>query len=147
MINYKEIAPTDTYSLRQSILRPHQSLEEMVYEFDDHPKSLHMGAFIDQSLEGIISLYPQNRDLDLSNQEWRVRGMATSQNLRGQGAGKKLLNFAVTYAQRQGAVLVWCVARASAEGFYRKYNFTPTGSEFEVEGFGPHWIYVKTFAL
>ena len=42
--------------LRQALLRPHQRVEELVYPGDDHPETLHVGAFRHGHLVGVATI-------------------------------------------------------------------------------------------
>jgi ribosomal protein S18 acetylase RimI-like enzyme len=71
---------------------------------------------------------------------WRLRGMATLDEIRGTGAGNALARTALTHAVLAGAATVWCNARTSVAGFYRKHGFHVLGQEFELPGIGPHYF-------
>jgi predicted GNAT family N-acyltransferase len=66
--------------------------------------------------------------------------MATVDEIRGTGAGAALLRAALTHAVLGGAEVVWCNARTSVAGFYRKHGFRTLGEEFEMPGIGPHFF-------
>jgi ribosomal protein S18 acetylase RimI-like enzyme len=71
---------------------------------------------------------------------WRVRGMATDPQHRGQGAGAQILDRLVEHAIQQGATRVWCNARTPALGLYERAGFEPESEEFEIPGIGPHFV-------
>jgi GNAT superfamily N-acetyltransferase len=124
--------------LRHLLLRPHQRPEDLVYEGDDAPDALHLGAFEDGRLVGIASIArdppPGSRDPSA----WRIRGMATLPEVRGRGIGGALLEACLTHARSRGASLVWCNGRVPAVAFYRRHGFASVRGPFELPGTGPH---------
>lgn len=141
-ISIQTISATDTHELRQKILRPHQPIEEMVYPLDHFSDSFHAGAFVEDDLVGIVSLYPESQDGSTHNGDWRLRGMAVDKGLQGQGIGKDLVKIAMDHARSQSGRNVWCNARTSAMGFYLGLGFESVGEEFDIPGIGPHLIAV-----
>jgi GNAT superfamily N-acetyltransferase len=69
---------------------------------------------------------------------WRVRGMATAPEARGQGLGALVLAALIDHARGQDADLVWCAARPRAVALYERAGFVPAGEEYEVPDLGPH---------
>jgi predicted GNAT family N-acyltransferase len=137
----REIEASETAHLRQKVLRPHQTLEEMKYPNDLVDKAFHLGAFENDHLVGIVSAYPETKagQIDQAN-EWRIRGMATEPSVRGKGYGKLLVEKSIELIRDKGGKEVWCNARTPACGFYLKFGFQKVGEEFEIEGIGPHYI-------
>jgi ribosomal protein S18 acetylase RimI-like enzyme len=71
---------------------------------------------------------------------WQLRGMATTPERQGQGIGGRLVATALSELRRRGGAIVWCDARTSAVGFYRRHGFTAEGEEFLHEESGiPHY--------
>ena len=129
-----------TRPLRQRVLRPYQSLEELYYPGDEGPQTLHLGAFKAKKLVGIISVYheppPDSDDVG----SWRLRGVATAPEARGQGYGGQLLQSAIAYVAQQKGTFLWCHARTTALDYYRRYGFQPEGEMFESPGTGWHYF-------
>ena len=140
----REISPTDTLSLRHSLLRPHMTPETCVYPGDDAATTVHLGGFIDDTLCGIVTLYRE--DLPGDNPGgFRFRALAIVDALRGQGHGNALLKAVEQLAQDHGAAYLWANARDTALDFYRKAGYAVGDEEFIVEGVGPHRIVRKEF--
>lgn len=139
-ITYREILSDQTHLLRQKILRPHQSLEEMVYSGDEQEEGYHVAAFVKEAIVGIASLYPESQNGELNQGSWRIRGMAVESQYRGRGMGRELIRRCILRAQDQGASHVWCNARSKVIGFYKAIGFKVCGKEFEVKGIGPHFV-------
>ena len=126
--------------LRQAILRPGRPLEDAVFPHDTDPETVHFGAFVDEELVGVASVYhePQpGRDDPL---EWRLRGMAVTERMQRQGIGSALLRACVTHVREQGGRLLWFNARTAAVPFYRAHGFAVVGEEFEIPDVGPHFV-------
>jgi len=124
--------------LRQALLRPHQRVEELVYPGDDHPETLHVGAFRHGHLVGVATIVPRPMPGRRERRAWQVRGMAVEHGQRGYGLGGQMLEACVAHAAAHGGRLVWCNARAGSSGFYRRYGFEPDGGPFELPEIGPH---------
>jgi predicted GNAT family N-acyltransferase len=136
----KVISAEATRPLRQSVLRPHQTLNELHYAGDDAPNTLHLGAFKDDALVGIISVYQEATPSPNEGDAWRLRGVATAPEVRGQGYGGQLMQMAIAYVARQGGTLLWCFARTTALPYYERYGFAPQGDIFDTPGTGQHYF-------
>ena len=53
----REISAVEARPIRQRVLRPHQRAEELVYPGDDDASTFHLGAFVNDELVGILSMY------------------------------------------------------------------------------------------
>ncbi len=71
---------------------------------------------------------------------WRLRAMATREDLQGQGIGSLVLNTALDHVAAEGGDLVWCNARVHAIGFYERAGFVTWGDEWVVPIHGPHVV-------
>lgn len=129
----EQLAVEWTRPLRQAILRPNLSLEQLA----DHepPGAYAVGAFDEGRLVSVGFVAP-----DGTPGGWRIRGMATSPEVRGRGAGAAVLESLVAYAVGNGATRVWCNARTPAKRFYERGGFVAVSEEFEIEGIGPHYV-------
>ena len=137
-VSTEEIRP-----LRHRILRPSQTYDDTLYPGDELPDTVHLGAFDGERLVGIASLYRESRP-DGPPGGWRVRGMATEPDVRGQGFGAALLGAAVEHAAASGGGEVWCNARLVAVDFYRRAGFDVVRGEFDIPGIGSHVVMAWT---
>lgn len=116
------------------MLRPHQTLEELVVAGED--EGAWFAAMLDGEVVGTAGVIaepaPDGRP------GWRVRAMAVRGDLRSRGIGVALLRACLAAAHGQGARLVWCAARAPAVEFYRRHGFVMAGEPYEEPGIGPH---------
>jgi GNAT superfamily N-acetyltransferase len=129
----REIPIADTRHLRQAVLRPHQTLEQLAtHEPDD---VLALGAFDGDALMAVGFVGRDNEP-----NAWRVRGMATRAEARGRGAGSAILAALVQHAVDHGATRVWCNARLRARTLYERAGFRVISEQFEVPEIGPHYV-------
>lgn len=129
--------------IRHQLLRPHQQPWEIVFDGDDEADTLHIGAFRDEVLVGVASAMREPPPGDQDPHAWRLRGMATVPEVRGQGYGGALLERCLRHAVDRGGDLAWCTARVPAVGFYRRYAFESVGEVFEVPAVGPHVVMAR----
>jgi predicted GNAT family N-acyltransferase len=64
----------------------------------------------------------------------KIGRMAVLQNRRGAGIGRRVLEFLMDAARRQGYRKAALDARLHAEGFYHKCGYIPKGEPFEEAG-------------
>ena len=132
----REVDPAQTRRLRQRVLRPHESLEELA---SHEPPGVHaVGAFAGDELVAVGFVCP-----DGGAGAWRVRGMATAPEHRGRGAGAAILAQLVAHARAEGATRVWCNARTPALSLYERAGFEPESEEFDIPGIGPHFVMAR----
>ncbi len=127
-----------TRPLRQRILRPHQSLEELVVPGEDGLEAAWFAAMLGDEVVGTAGIFPEpSPDLDTAP-AWRLRAMATDEGVRGMGVGEMLLDACLNHAEAHGAKLVWCSARTPVRAFYEDRGFEAVSGAYEPEGLGPH---------
>ena len=136
----RQASAEEVRPLRHSVLRPGQTFEETAYPGDDLPDTVHLGAFDGDRLVGIASLYKEDRE----GPGWRLRGMATETGVRGAGFGAALLTACIDHVAAAGGSELWCNARMSAVGFYRRAGFEVVSEEFDVPGIGAHVVMART---
>ncbi|HGH7181266.1 TPA: GNAT family N-acetyltransferase [Bacillus luti] len=143
MITVKNIKGSETYVLRQKILRPNQTLADCKYSSDYETDTFHLGAFINDELISIASfskeIYP---DL-LAGVHYRLRGMATLPNFRNKRAGSSLIHEAETILQERSANILWCNGRITVADYYKRLGFHGHGEIFEIEPIGLHKVLYK----
>jgi GNAT superfamily N-acetyltransferase len=132
----RAVDPAQTRPLRQRVLRPHESLEELASH--EPPGVQAVGAFAGDELVAVGFVCP-----DGEPGAWRVRGMATAPEHRGRGAGAAILAQLVEHARAQGATRVWCNARTPALGLYARAGFERESDEFDIPGIGPHFVMAR----
>jgi phosphoribosylformimino-5-aminoimidazole carboxamide ribotide isomerase len=125
MIHIEQITPELTWRLRRDVLYPNQKIFEM--EMDEDRDGIHFGAFKDNKLTGVVSLFQKETD-------FQFRKLAVESSMQKMGVGNNLLQYITTYAKENGGNRIWCNARTSAIGFYLKYDFVQTGSLYSKNG-------------
>jgi GNAT superfamily N-acetyltransferase len=138
-LTVREIPVADTRPLRQQILRPHQTLEELAGH--EPAEATAVGAFLHGQLVSVGFVAPEG-----GAGSWRIRGMATVPEARGRGAGTAVLDALVTHARERGATRVWCNARTPARSLYERAGFVVASDEFEVPQIGPHFVMERNIA-
>jgi len=135
----------EVLGLRQSVLRPHQRVEEVVFEGDEGPKAAHFcaedGHHAIVSVASVLSEAPPWQPG--AGPAWRLRAMATLPQWRGQGVGSAVLAAAMAYVRAAGGGLFWCNARLAAVGFYQRAGMATIGEPWELPLVGPHiamWV-------
>ena len=125
-INIEQIQPELTWRLRQEVLYPESPLYEM--EMEEDIDGYHFGAFRDNDLVGVVSLFQNGTD-------FQFRKFAVVAQAQGTGVGTSLLNDIMDFAIAEGAQRIWCNARVPAIGFYLQFGFERSGKPFSKNGF------------
>ena len=126
MLQIEQIRPELTWRLRQKVLYPTEMLYKM--EMEEDIQGFHFGAFEDDALVGVVSLFQEGKD-------FQFRKFAVDINIQHKGVGSALLTHMEAFAVAEGAERIWCNARVSAIGFYAKFGYSPTGTLFSKNGF------------
>ena len=126
MLYIEQIRPELTWRIRQKVLYPAQKLYEMEMEEDN--QGYHFGAFMDNQLVGVVSLF-------VNGDDFQFRKFAVDEDVQGKGVGKTMLQHLIDFALNENAKRLWCNARVTAIGFYLKHSFTHTGQLFSKNGF------------
>jgi predicted GNAT family N-acyltransferase len=143
MLEVSKIEPEMTYSLRHSVLRPHQTVEDCKYDTDHQDYAFHVGAFYQGKLISIASFCVEmNPDFSIKRQ-YRLRGMATLEEFRKLGAGKAIVTFAENLIKEQGFECLWCKGRTNVQEYYNKLGFIAHGEVFDYPPIGPHIVMYK----
>lgn len=139
-IEIRRVAPRETAPLRQRLLRPHQSVEELAQPVEgDEGGAIHFAAVDHGQIVGTASVRPEAPPWAPDHRpSWRLRGMATEERWRGQGVGTALLDTVADHIRREGGGLLWCTARTPAVGFYRRAGLVTRGEAWVDPMIGPH---------
>ncbi len=124
-MHIEQITPELTHRLRRDVLYPGQKLFEM--ELSEDRDAMHFGAFTDNKLAGVISLFQTGED-------FQFRKLAVDPSMQQKGIGSGLLNYVIAHAAANDGKRIWCNARSSATGFYLKNGFKQTGEAFSRNG-------------
>jgi GNAT superfamily N-acetyltransferase len=125
--------------LRQRVLRPHQTLEELRSPDDDDPETGHYAALVDGNVIATASVRREPPPWEKGDgSAWRLRGMATDEQWRNAGVGARVLEAVVEHVRSHGGGLLWCNARLPALSFYRRAGFRTRGERWVDPEIGPH---------
>jgi GNAT superfamily N-acetyltransferase len=144
----ERVPPWTTWPLRQEVLRPNRAVRDCVYPGEDDPRAAHVAALRrGQAPEadllvlavGVVMPEPPSWD-PAADDGWRIRGMATGSEVRGQGLGRFVLDQLIEHVAAEGGGLLWCNARTPALTFYERAGFLPRGEVFDIPEIGPHRV-------
>lgn len=128
----RPIAVERTRPLRQAVLRPHMTIEQMIES--EPARAVAFGAF--EGEDRLLAVGLVGREGDPGH--WRIRGMATEPGVRGRGAGSAVLGALLQHAREHGAVGVWASVRVPARTLYERVGFVVDSEIYEVQPIGPH---------
>lgn len=149
MVTVRAVPAAVTRPLRQQVLRPHQTLDELREPDDDTTDSASFAAVDDASGDivgtGVVSRRPVpggaiDGDIDRGGTAWQVRAMAVAPGQRGRGVGRAVLDALLAHVDAAGGGTVWCQARVPAVAFYERAGFAVVGEPFELPDIGPHVV-------
>jgi len=143
LLDVKKIEPEMTYMLRQSVLRPQQSLEDSKYPTDLDDGTFHIGAFYREALISVASFIIDTNPDFPDKRQYRLRQMATHGAFRKMGAGRAVVHYAEGIIREQKVDLLWCKARTNVQRYYHKLGFRPYGEVFDYPPIGLHIMMIK----
>ena len=136
----RRVAVEVTLPLRQRVLRPHETLEQLRLPGDDAAETGHFAALDGGGeVRGTASVRREAPPwAPAAAGAWRLRGMATAEGYRGRGIGGAVLAAVIGHVADHGGGLLWCNARLPAVEFYRRAGFETRGEAWEEPEIGPH---------
>jgi GNAT superfamily N-acetyltransferase len=154
-----ELVPAwTTWPLRQEVLRPGRPVRDCIYPGEDDRRCAHVAAVqrapaertgprragpagAEFTVVAVGVVLPDAPDWEPDGDDgWRLRGMATRPDVRGQGLGGRVLDRLIDHVVDQGGGLLWCNARTPALHLYQRAGFSPRGDVFELPEIGPHQV-------
>ena len=121
----RTISWEQTIPLRHCVLWPNEPPEFCQVEGD--PEGLHFGAFIDDVLVCVASVF-------LNQNKARLRKFATDVRYQNQGIGSKVLLHIIESLKESNAEYFWCDARETALGFYMRFDMYKSSERFYKSG-------------
>jgi predicted GNAT family N-acyltransferase len=91
---------------------------------DVDSRSVHIGAFIDEKLVGVLLL------TELNSSEVKMRQVAVNEVVRLKKVGSKMVNFSEEYSRRNRYETIVLNARKTAVEFYLKLGYSIVSDEF-----------------
>ncbi|MDP4587834.1 MAG: GNAT family N-acetyltransferase [Flavobacteriales bacterium] len=139
MMIVKQIRSEETRAVLHRVLWPHIEQEkDCVIDIDEREDAIHLGAYLDQKLVAVCSLFEMHSSKIEDKKQYRLRAMASLPEVRGSGAGKMIVQEALRLVESKGMDVLWCDARKVALGFYEKLGFERIDEWYEVPKIGPH---------
>lgn len=143
MIKIKNIPSSETYAIRQAVLRPGQDIASCVFEGDDLPATIHFGLYYDDEIYAVISVY-ENKNVKFTEKlQFQIRGMAVIQNAQKKGFGRLLMLEVEKVIKTSKADILWFNAREAAVGFYVKLGYLIIDEPFIIGNIGTHYVMYK----
>lgn len=140
----RELDISDIKVLRHEVLWPHKNSHlECVIEPDSIETTFHMGAIENNKTVGTSTFLVEKNDQFKSDNQYRLRAMATCPSVRGKQVGRRLIELSIEKLKQMKVDLLWCDARIEATGFYEKLGFQMKGQIYEVPNIGPHKLMFK----
>lgn len=143
------LSHTDTYPIRNAILRPGQPITSCKFTYDDLESTLHLGYCINNQIVGVCSYY-QNYDASINQLTphttdscYQLRGMAVLKQHQGKGIGQQLLNHGEQLLINKAATSIWFNARETALTFYTQLNYQIVSNPFNIINIGTHYKMYK----
>jgi GNAT superfamily N-acetyltransferase len=128
------------------VLRPTRTDVELALPDDDGPSTGTYaaldgsGTVVSSARVALSPLPPVLDPAPVAGTSWRLRGMATRAELRGQGIGSAVLERAIAHVAEHGGGLLWCNARIPALSLYLRAGFREAGDPWEDPEIGPHVV-------
>lgn len=105
--------------MRQAVMYPEESLDFVKLEEDE--AGLHWGVYINGELVSVVSVFEERGHV-------QFRKFATRVHQQGKGYGTALLQYVMDWAKHHGKRSIWCNARLTATGIYKKFGMQATGN-------------------
>lgn len=143
-VQIKEILAEQTYALRHPLLRQGQPYESCRLDQDNHPQTLHLGAYVSHRLVGILSAMP-NRCPEFINQNAiQLRGIAVDPEFQRNKIASQLIQSILLRIQANKSVhCVWLNSRVKANALYLSNGFEVLGTPFEIIPIGMHQRFIQ----
>jgi len=143
-VKIKKIKANQTYDLRHVLLRKGQPRNACRLELDEDSKSLHLGAYENDQLIGVLSAMPTSHPEYKNYRGTQFRAIAIHPNAQRKGIASQLIKKAFVLLDKQYKPHhIWLNARIAANALYVTNGFTPTGTTFDITPIGMHQRFLK----
>ena len=139
----KKISAEKTHAIRHPMLRQGRPIEDCVFDGDKDPKTIHLGAFIENKLVGVLSAYQKSTSAFEVKESYQIRGVAVLTTAHRKGIGRALMANIEHRLKQRKIDLIWLNARITAVDFYTTLAYQQKGKAFEIEGIGTHYCFYK----
>ena len=142
-VNIRKVDAEKVRPLRHSELRKGQDFSTTSYLEDYEVDTFHMACIVDEKIVTCASFYPEKSIKIISDNAYRLRGMATASNFQRKGYATDLMSESFKELKNRNCDVVWCNARLVAVDFYKSAGFNIIGEIFDIEAIGPHYYMYK----
>ena len=139
----KKVSAQQIRILRHKVLRQGKPFSTTTYQRDNYKETFHLAFMKDSEPISCATFYPEKSSLISSTKAYRLRGMATLEEHRKKGYGKKIMSKAIEEIKKRKGNFLWCNARLIAVEFYKKTGFSSIGEQFNISDIGPHYFMYK----
>lgn len=140
----RKISASDSYAIRNEVLRPGRPVTECHFSGDHDKETFHLGVFKDEKLIGVASFMKNSNPFFVSALQFQLRGMAILEAFKGKGLGSLLLKEGENKIETEHMeALLWFNARITAVDFYAKHAYKTFGEKFDIPGVCEHIIMFK----
>jgi len=115
----------EVWAMRQAVMYPQESISFV--QLEDDERGLHWGLYEGGELVSVISLFDKDGSL-------QFRKFATRTSHQGKGFGTALLKHVMDWAHTNGKKSIWCNARLTATGIYKKFGMQAVGKTWQKWG-------------
>ena len=119
-IKIKKVSAQQIRILRHKVLRQGKPFSTTTYQRDNCIDTFHLAFMKENELVSCATFYPEQSSLISSTKAYRLRGMATLQEHRKKGYGKKILSKSIEEIKKRKGDFLWCNARLIAVEFKRR---------------------------
>jgi len=110
--------------LRDKVLRKPLGLSLYDENLEKESNDVHIGAFINHKLVGVLIL------TKLNSNEIKMRQVAVDETWRDKKIGTEMVKYAETHSHNHGYTTMLLNARKTAIGFYESLGYQKVGEEF-----------------
>jgi GNAT superfamily N-acetyltransferase len=140
----ERVTAAATFPLRQRVLRPHETVDALA----NGGETTHFAVVEEGSVIGCAMVMPEPPPWSPGDEaSWRLRGMATAEDRRGEGIGAAVLDAVLEHVAAHGGRTVWCTARTPARAFYERAGFRSRGGVWDEPDLGPHILMQRELGL
>ncbi|WP_081149220.1 1-(5-phosphoribosyl)-5-[(5-phosphoribosylamino)methylideneamino]imidazole-4-carboxamide isomerase [Niastella vici] len=116
---------TEVWAMRQAVMYPQESISFV--QLEDDERGLHWGLYDGGELVSVISLFDKDGAI-------QFRKFATRTSHQGKGYGTTLLKHVMDWAHANKKISIWCNARLTATGIYKKFGMQAVGKTWQKWG-------------
>lgn len=141
---FQVISSSDTYAVRNEVLRPGRPVTECHFSGDTAKGTFHLGIFKKDQIIGVASFMKNSNPFFTPIAQFQLRGMAIKEQFKGKGLGSLLLKEGeINIKKKYQEPLIWFNARVTAVEFYNKHGYKNFGEKFDIPGVCEHIVMVK----